>query len=75
MMYGKQETRYGFSWIISRENNMSKEKAWKPPEFIWLRREDEEGNLATNRWEGEIYWCNERIYKSDVKYVRVDEEE
>jgi len=54
---------------------MREEKKCEPPEFIYLQREDEEGNMATNRWEGEIYWCDEQIYKSDVKYVRVDEEE
>lgn len=50
-------------------------KIWKPPEFIWLQREDEEGNLADSRWEGKIYWCNERIYNSDVRYRRVDDED
>jgi hypothetical protein len=50
-------------------------KVWKPPEFIWLQREDEFGNLADSRWDGEIYWCDERIYASDVRYRRVDDEE
>jgi hypothetical protein len=60
-------------WFLNfkGEQNMSKEKAWKPPEFIWLQREDEEGNMAGNRWEGEIYWCDEQIYRSDVKYQRI----
>ena len=50
-------------------------KVWKPPEFIWLQREDGEGNLAGSAWGGEIYWCDEQIHKSDVKYRRIDDED
>lgn len=48
------------------------DKRWDPPEFVYLQIEDEHGNIAKARWDAEIYWCDERIYKSDVKYRKVD---
>jgi hypothetical protein len=50
-------------------------KVWEPPEFIWLQREDEDGNIVQSAWDSEVYWCNEKIFKSDVKYRRVDDEQ
>lgn len=45
-----------------------------PPKVIYLQIEDEWGNIADNAWDSEVYWCDEQIYDSDIKYVRVDDE-
>ena len=48
------------------------EKKWSPPKYIYLQIEDEWGEFAHNAWDSEVSWCDEIIYESDVKYVRVD---
>jgi hypothetical protein len=44
----------------------------KAPERIWLQTGTEIDEDLTDVAWGEVSWCQDKIYESDIEYVRID---